>query len=84
METLIKTKESVAATQPAFCLHFNLGRHDLAPARNMSLLVITNFRAAGSALEQKSVGRPHITRILENEANFMKAFDNVWTIIDPI
>ena len=34
VETFIKTNESVTATQRAFCLHFDLGRHDPVPARN--------------------------------------------------
>ena len=67
-KTFIKTNESVTATQRAFRLHFNLGRHDPVPARNTILLWVTNFRATGSALKRKSTGRPRTARTPENVA----------------
>ena len=66
VEMFIKTNESVTATQQAFRLHFNLGTHDPVPARNTILLWVTNFRASGSALKQKSTGRPCTSRTPEN------------------
>ncbi|XP_036359394.1 uncharacterized protein LOC118763768 [Octopus sinensis] len=39
VETFIKTNDSVTATQRAFRLHFNLGRHDPVPARNTILFM---------------------------------------------
>ena len=83
METF-KTNESVAATQRAFRLHFNLGRHDPVPARNTILLWVTNFGATGSALKRKSTGRPRSATTPENVTTFVNDFDSVWTIMDPI
>ena len=77
METFVKTHESVTATQQAFCLHFNLSRHDPVPAQNMILLRITNIGATGSALKRKSTGRPCTARTTENVATFVNAFDSV-------
>ena len=68
VEKLIKTNESVTATQRAFRLHFNLGRHDPVRARNTILLWVTNLRANGSALKRKSTGRPRTARTPENVA----------------
>ncbi|XP_036366071.1 uncharacterized protein LOC118766599 [Octopus sinensis] len=65
VETFIKTNDSVTATQGAFRLHFNLGRHDPVPARNTILLWVTNFRATGSALKRKSTSRPRTARTPE-------------------
>ena len=84
METFIKTNESVTATPRAFRLHFNLGRHDPAAARNTIFLWVTNLRAAGSALNRKSTGLPRITRSPENVTSFENDFDSMWTIMDPI
>ena len=68
VEMFIKTNESVTATQRAFRLHFNLGRHDPVPARNTILLWVANFIATGSALKRKSTGRPRTARTPENVA----------------
>ena len=83
VETFIKTNESVTATQRAFRLHFNFGTYEPVPARNAILLWITNFRATGSALKRKYIGRPRTVRTSENVTTFVGAFDSVWTIMNP-
>ena len=56
----------MTAVQRAFRLHFGLKRHDFIPTRNTILLWVANFRATGSTLKRKSIGRPRTARTPTN------------------
>ena len=66
VETYLKNSESVTAVQRSFRSHFGLKRDDSIPTRSTILLWVANFRATGSTLKRKSIGRPRTARTLAN------------------
>jgi hypothetical protein len=63
----------VTETQRLFCRHFGVGRHGRVPDRITILLWVGNFRGTGSALKQKSCGRPRSVRTPDNIAAMRQA-----------
>jgi hypothetical protein len=57
-----KNGDSITATRRVFRRNFEVGRHGRVPDRKTILLWVGNFRETGSALKQKSSGRPRSVR----------------------
>jgi hypothetical protein len=72
IETL-KNGDSVIATQRGLRRNFGVGRHGRVPDRKIMLLWLGNLRKTGSALKQKSSGRPRSARTPENIAAVRQA-----------
>lgn len=68
VEEFISNGGSVIATQRAFRIRFQLGRHDCVPDRKTIQLWVCNFRQTGSALKRKPTGRPRTATTPENVA----------------
>jgi transposase len=68
IETYLENGDSIIATQRLFRRHFGVDQHGRVPDRKTILLWVGNFRETGSALKQKSSGRPCRVRTPENIA----------------